>query len=232
VGRLFQRAYHTTYCFSVNITSAPQANIGTTVTAIMAAMVSDNVESLQVALAHLMFNITGIVIWYPVPFMRNIPLTAARKLGRATRLWRGFPLVYIGVMFFLLPLVMLGLSALYEQKSAAFTTLAVLLTLVVAFAILYLIYWCRCAGGMEKCQNCMVARQRRKEYEKALPDDMEYVKQRLEALAEHTGLPEEEDDDSDDDDDDDDYYQEDEKDVETGDKAYEDDQDEQEEIAA
>jgi sodium-dependent phosphate cotransporter len=43
------------------------ANIGSTVTGFLAAMVSANVNSLQVALAHLFFNITGILIWYPVP---------------------------------------------------------------------------------------------------------------------------------------------------------------------
>jgi len=47
------------------------ADIGTTFTALMAAMVSSNLGSLQIALAHLFFNLTGIVIWYPIPFMRH-----------------------------------------------------------------------------------------------------------------------------------------------------------------
>merc|ERR1719297_79743 len=64
------------------------ANIGTTVTALLAATVSDSVDSLQVALAHLFFNLTGILIWYPIPFMRQVPLNAARGLGKATRIWR------------------------------------------------------------------------------------------------------------------------------------------------
>ena len=37
------------------------ANIGTTVTGLLAAMVTDSVEALQVALAHLFFNIFGIM---------------------------------------------------------------------------------------------------------------------------------------------------------------------------
>lgn len=40
------------------------ADIGTTMTALMASMVSSKVESLQIALVHLFFNVTGIVIWY------------------------------------------------------------------------------------------------------------------------------------------------------------------------
>jgi Na+/phosphate symporter len=43
------------------------ANIGTTLTGFLAAMVSANTNSLQVALAHLFFNLTGILIWYPIP---------------------------------------------------------------------------------------------------------------------------------------------------------------------
>lgn len=43
------------------------ANIGTTLTGFLAAMVSADVDALQVALAHLFFNITGIVIWFPIP---------------------------------------------------------------------------------------------------------------------------------------------------------------------
>ena len=42
------------------------ANIGTTVTGLISARVSDNIDALQVALAHLFFNITGIIIWYPL----------------------------------------------------------------------------------------------------------------------------------------------------------------------
>jgi sodium-dependent phosphate cotransporter len=39
------------------------ANIGTTITGLLASMVSDSVDALQVALAHLFFNVSGIIIW-------------------------------------------------------------------------------------------------------------------------------------------------------------------------
>ena len=41
------------------------ANVGTTVTALLAALVSASADSLQVALAHLMFNITGTSSIFP-----------------------------------------------------------------------------------------------------------------------------------------------------------------------
>jgi solute carrier family 34 (sodium-dependent phosphate cotransporter) len=40
------------------------AGIGTTVTALLAAMVSSKIEGLQIALVHVFFNVTGVVIWY------------------------------------------------------------------------------------------------------------------------------------------------------------------------
>merc|ERR1711998_787282 len=56
------------------------ANIGTTLTGIMGATVvsSNPVEAWQVALCHLFFNIFGILIWYPVPYMRTSPFRARR----------------------------------------------------------------------------------------------------------------------------------------------------------
>ena len=164
------------------------ANIGTTLTGITAALVSDNVDSLQVALAHLFFNITGICLFYPIPFMRQLPLYAARRLGRATRVWRGFPLVYIFVMFVVVPLFFLGLSALFEEDTKGFKVLGSFIVIVLVLVLAYMTYWCLYMDGREKCYNCMSQRERKRVAMKELPDDMEYLKARVAALTEHTGL--------------------------------------------
>ena len=168
------------------------ANIGTTFTAVMAALVSDKITAMQTALAHLFFNISGILIWYPIPFMRRIPLNLARKLGKATRVWRGFPIVYILVMFFALPLILLGLSACFEQDSKGFTVLGSFLVIGIAFALGYFLFWWLKRDGKSKCVACMSERQRRREASTQLPDNMEYIKAELERLREHTGLAEDE----------------------------------------
>ena len=165
------------------------ANIGTTMTAIMAAMVTDGTKSLQVALAHLFFNITGILIWYPVPFMRNVPLFLARKLGKGTRVWRGFPLLYIFVVFFAIPLVLLGLSLMFEQDSKGLTTLGSFLVIILGLGLLYTAYWCKYKEGAEKCHMCFKNREFRRQTNKDLPEDMQYLKAKMRALIEHTGLP-------------------------------------------
>ena len=89
------------------------SNIGTTATSLLAAMASSGDKlknSIQIALCHLFFNISGILIWYPIPFMRKIPIHLAKGLGNTTAKYRWFAIFYLIVMFFLLPLLVFGLS--------------------------------------------------------------------------------------------------------------------------
>ena len=170
------------------------ANIGTTVTALLAALLS-TADALQVALAHLFFNISGIIIWYPVPIMRAVPLHAARQLGKATRVWRGFPLVYIIVMFFLVPLLFLGISYLFHQDSKGLTVLGSFIVVILFFFLVWLAYYCHYKGGKQRCYECLVAREQRRTVMASLPEDMEFLKAKIQALSEHTGLPDDDDDD-------------------------------------
>ena len=164
------------------------ANIGTTFTGLLAALVSSKIESLQVAICHLFFNITGILIWFPVPFMRNIPLNAARTLGQATRLWRGVPIAYILFIFFLLPLAFLGLSTLFEKGSIGQTVLGSFIVLVLAIAVIYGVYWYKFKDGSEKIATALKTRQAKTSALKSLPSDMEYLKAEIIRIKEHTGV--------------------------------------------
>ncbi|XP_038647389.1 sodium-dependent phosphate transport protein 2B-like isoform X2 [Scyliorhinus canicula] len=88
------------------------SNIGTTTTAIIAALASPGetlANSLQIALCHFFFNISGILIWYPIPFMR-IPIRLAKALGTHTSKYRWFAVAYLILCFVLLPLFVFGLS--------------------------------------------------------------------------------------------------------------------------
>merc|ERR1712050_442431 len=163
------------------------ANIGTTMTALMAALVSDKKESLQVALAHLFFNITGIVILYPIPFMRAIPLNIARHLGKATRIWRGFPIVYILTVFVAIPLVILGISALFTKDTVGFTVLGSFIVIILGLILLYFLYWCKAMDGASKCAGYMRSYEKKRLVIKNLPEDMDYLKANMAALLEQTG---------------------------------------------
>uniref|UniRef100_A0A8D3BMF1 Solute carrier family 34 member 2a n=1 Tax=Scophthalmus maximus TaxID=52904 RepID=A0A8D3BMF1_SCOMX len=88
------------------------SNIGTTTTAILAAMASPGdtlANALQIALVHFLFNISGILLWYPIPVTR-LPIRLAKGLGNITATYRWFAAVYIICCFFLLPLFVFSLS--------------------------------------------------------------------------------------------------------------------------
>jgi sodium-dependent phosphate cotransporter len=112
------------------------ANIGTTVTGLLSALASSNIPvGMTVALGHLFFNLIGTAIWFPIPFMRAVPLSMARGLGSMAADYRWFPLAYIFVVFALLPGALLGLSLLH-WAALVFVGLPVILFVVVASCIL------------------------------------------------------------------------------------------------
>jgi len=89
------------------------SNIGTTVTGLLAAFTADASkvqDTLQLALCHLFFNITGIIIWYPIPVMRRVPIRLAKFLGNTTADYRWFAVAYLILLYAILPLAVFGLS--------------------------------------------------------------------------------------------------------------------------
>ena len=79
------------------------ANIGTTVTALLASM-AGNPTGLAVALCHLLFNLTGTLIIYPLKPIRRIPVWIAIKLGaKLSQKWY-YAVAFIITLFFILPL--------------------------------------------------------------------------------------------------------------------------------
>ena len=82
------------------------ANLGTTVTAILAALSTANVAAITVAFAHLLFNVIGIAIILPFRPLRRIPIYLAERMAEQAIKNRLIPLVYIGLVFFALPLTL------------------------------------------------------------------------------------------------------------------------------
>ena len=85
------------------------ANIGTTVTAILAALTL-NVTALVAAFAHLFFNLYGILIIYVNPLFREIPLKLANWLSEIAIKNKFIPLIYLVCFFFLLPFIIIILG--------------------------------------------------------------------------------------------------------------------------
>ncbi len=153
----------------------------------MAALVTEGKDALQVALAHLLFNLTGILIWYPLPILRSIILDLARQMGKATRLWKGFPIVYIVVVFMGVPLGLLGLSNLFGRNK----TLTIVGSLFVVSGVLVIggfVYWLRWRGGRRILGGLLKKRQNKAHATETLAYDLHYVERRITELKEHTGF--------------------------------------------
>ncbi|MDP6850634.1 MAG: Na/Pi symporter, partial [Planctomycetota bacterium] len=80
------------------------ANLGTTITAFLASLATD-INGLEIALVHVMFNLVGVFAIVPVMRIRKIPQRLAEGLAvRATdnKIW---VLVFVGLVFVVIPLL-------------------------------------------------------------------------------------------------------------------------------
>ncbi|XP_053423468.1 sodium-dependent phosphate transport protein 2A isoform X2 [Nycticebus coucang] len=115
------------------------SNIGTTTTAILAALASPREKlssSFQIALCHFFFNISGILLWYPVPCTR-LPIRMAKALGKRTAKYRWFAVLYLLVCFLLLPSLVFGISmAGWQAMIGVGAPFGALLAFVVLISIL------------------------------------------------------------------------------------------------
>lgn len=88
------------------------SNIGTTTTSMLASFAAEGrylKPSIQISFVHLLFNISGILLFYPIPFMRW-PISLAKMLGDITADYRWFAGLYLAVMFAAAPLFVFLLS--------------------------------------------------------------------------------------------------------------------------
>jgi len=114
------------------------SNIGTTTTTILASMAATGPTqraAMQIALVHLSFNLSGILLFYCVPCMR-FPVSMARKLGDTTAEHPWFAIIYLIVMFFILPLTTFGLSMLGPYPLYTILSLLVFVISIVSFITL------------------------------------------------------------------------------------------------
>ena len=87
------------------------ANLGTTVTGIIAALaivddpataVNEKAVAATVAISHVLFNITGIAIWYP---LKVVPMTLAQWYGGLAARSRRYAILFLVILFFVAPIM-------------------------------------------------------------------------------------------------------------------------------
>jgi sodium-dependent phosphate cotransporter len=92
------------------------ANIGTTVTALLAALALGKWEGLAIALVHTLFNTFGTIIFFVIAPMRIIPITLAKTLAALCARTRIYAILFVVVVFFLIPGVAILIQKLLGGK--------------------------------------------------------------------------------------------------------------------
>lgn len=81
------------------------ANVGTTITALIAAVGAGSVDALTIALTHTLFNIAGILLIYTIPSIRYLPVRAAEALASVAQRRKWLAFAYVAVVFLGLPVL-------------------------------------------------------------------------------------------------------------------------------
>ena len=81
------------------------ANVGTTITALLASLAVRQPEGLTIALVHTLFNLVAILIIYPVPAIRALPVRAAQITADVATRQRTLVIVYVLCLFLVVPVI-------------------------------------------------------------------------------------------------------------------------------
>ena len=93
------------------------ANIGTTITALLAALAVSGPNAsagLEIALVHLLFNISGFLLLYPIQAIRAVPLLIARRVTRLAVRSRKLTVLWVVLLFYGLPAFAIFIGRLLE----------------------------------------------------------------------------------------------------------------------
>lgn len=81
------------------------ANIGTTVTALLAALGAGSVDGLTIAVTHTLFNVAGIVLIYSIPGIRYLPVVLADRLAGTALRRKPLAVAYTVSAFIVVPII-------------------------------------------------------------------------------------------------------------------------------
>jgi solute carrier family 34 (sodium-dependent phosphate cotransporter) len=81
------------------------ANVGTTITALLASLAVLRPEGLTIALVHTLFNLTALAVIYPFRRIRLVPVILAEKLAEQAVARRSVVAAYVLGLFLVIPLL-------------------------------------------------------------------------------------------------------------------------------
>lgn len=85
------------------------ANLGTTLTAMLAALATASPVAVTVAFSHVLFNLLGIVLVWPIPAIRRIPLRVAERMGEWAMRQPFMPVAFLSLVYFIIPVTIVAI---------------------------------------------------------------------------------------------------------------------------
>ena len=92
------------------------ANIGTCITALLAATAVSGAEALpalEIALVHLLYNTFGVIVIYGIPFLCRLPILSAETLAAVSSERKYIGFAYVIGVFFVIPGILLGATYIF-----------------------------------------------------------------------------------------------------------------------
>lgn len=83
------------------------ANIGTTLTALIASLSTPNEASITIALCHVLYNSFAVFIFMLVPIIQSVPISLSTRLGQLVNHQKWYGFAYVGILFFGIPLLLM-----------------------------------------------------------------------------------------------------------------------------
>ncbi len=85
-------------------------NIGTTVTGVLAATANPTAGAVSVAIAHVLFNITDNLVWYP---LRMFPIRISKWLSSLAATKRKHAFIFLATVFLIVPVIGLVITEIF-----------------------------------------------------------------------------------------------------------------------
>jgi sodium-dependent phosphate cotransporter len=79
------------------------ANIGTTITALLAALGAGAIDGLTIAVTHTLFNVVGILLFYSIPALRELPIRLAEAVTGVAVEHKALAVVGLACVFVVIP---------------------------------------------------------------------------------------------------------------------------------
>lgn len=126
------------------------ANLGTTSTGLLAALVTGKFDSLIIALVHVWFNVFGILLFYPIPSTRQPILVWATSLASWSAAWPFCAVIFIAICFVVVPAFGLALTYLCTADATVTKVFGWVLTALLVLCVTSVWYWYSESNGRER----------------------------------------------------------------------------------